>query len=305
MGYRVNRSIAAAVVASGLPCSPQIGAQSLGGTGGFACRFDVRDFCHGLPAYGVRTFQIEGGLRWTNSDRHDIAAKAAESSLDEDRFRSMLRSLLEDRFKLIVRRETKEMPIYTLTSAKNGLRLPEAIENVFREPFAVKEVVRSDMDLTRRFVKTSYPYVSASAVLFLTSFANVNQTRAQSPGVRPEFEVASIKPNTSASSTMKFPFPSGGRFTATNINLKTLISFAYKVQGFEVSGGPGWAYSSWVDFDRYDVNARAADSNIGIDQLRPMLQSLLGDRFQLAVHRETKEVPVYAVLPPKNGRRLP
>jgi hypothetical protein len=50
--------------------------------------------------------------------------------------------------------------------------------------------------------------------------------RAQSPVPRAEFEVASIKPNTSATMAMKFPCPVGGRFTVTNVNLKTLTSFA-------------------------------------------------------------------------------
>jgi uncharacterized protein (TIGR03435 family) len=99
---------------------------------------------------------------------------------------------------------------------------------------------------------------------------------------------------------MKFPFPSGGRFNGTNLSLKTLISFAYKVQGFEVSGGPGW-----INSDRYDITAKAADSNISLEQYRLMLQALLADRFQLAVHHETKEMPVYVVLPAKNGARLP
>jgi uncharacterized protein (TIGR03435 family) len=162
------------------------------------------------------------------------------------------------------------------------------------EPFALNEVVH---EMTAcRFVQTSYPYLSASAVLVLSGLA-------QSPGAaaaHPQFEVTSIKPNTSATGTMKFPFPSGGRFTATNLTLKILISFAYKVQGFEVSGGPGW-----IGSDRYDVTARAADTNIGVEQYRLMLQALLADRFKLAVHRETKEMPVYALLPGKGGPRLP
>jgi uncharacterized protein (TIGR03435 family) len=79
-----------------------------------------------------------------------------------------------------------------------------------------------------------------------------------------------------------------------------LIGLAYKVQNFEIFGGPGW-----IDSEGYDVTANATDSNIGIEQLRPMLQTLLEDRFKLAVHRETREVPVYALLPAKNGPKLP
>jgi uncharacterized protein (TIGR03435 family) len=173
------------------------------------------------------------------------------------------------------------------------------------------EVLQSDRDprkgiqemVSRRLVQTLYPYLSASAVLVLTGLANTPQTRAQSPGAtgsRPEFEVASIKPNAFANGVATFPYPFGGRITATNVNLKTLIAFAYKVRNFEISGGPGW-----IDSDRYDVTAKAAESNIGVEQYQLMLQSLLADRFKLAVHRETKEMPVYVVLAAKNGPRLP
>ena len=94
--------------------------------------------------------------------------------------------------------------------------------------------------------------------------------------------------------------PVGGRFTATNARLKMLVGLAYKVQNFEISGGPGWA-----DSEGYDITARAAESNIGIDELRPMLQTLLEDRFELKVHRETKEVPVYVLIAePKNDNNI-
>jgi uncharacterized protein (TIGR03435 family) len=136
-------------------------------------------------------------------------------------------------------------------------------------------------------------------VLVLTGFM-LPQTRAQAPAARAEFEVASIKPNTSGNNLIMVRPPVGGRFTATNARLKMLIGLAYKVQNFEISGGP-----AWIDTEGYDVTAKAADSTIGIDQLRPMLQTLLEDRFKLAVHRETKEVPVYALLAGKNGPKLP
>lgn len=142
--------------------------------------------------------------------------------------------------------------------------------------------------MTRRFVLIS-------AALVLIGLGN-----AQTPAPRPEFEVASIKPNTSGNNLVMIRPPVGGRFTATNARLKMLIGLAYKVQNFEISGGPGW-----MDSEGYDITAKAADSSIGIDQLRPMLQALLEDRFQLKVHRETKEVPIYALLAGKNGPKLP
>jgi uncharacterized protein (TIGR03435 family) len=82
--------------------------------------------------------------------------------------------------------------------------------------------------------------------------------------------------------------------------LKMLVGLAYKVQNSEISGGP-----AWIETDGYDITAKAADSSIGIEQLRPMLQKLLEDRFKLGVHRETKDLPVYTLLAGKNGPKLP
>jgi uncharacterized protein (TIGR03435 family) len=126
---------------------------------------------------------------------------------------------------------------------------------------------------------------------------------AQSPGAapmsRPEFEVASIRPDTSGTNMVSIRPPAGGRFTTTNSTVKMLVGLAYRVQGFEISGGPGW-----IDSDGYDINARAAESNLTLDQLRPMVQALLEDRFKLMVHREMKEMPIYAVLPARSGTKL-
>jgi uncharacterized protein (TIGR03435 family) len=117
---------------------------------------------------------------------------------------------------------------------------------------------------------------------------------------RPAFEVASVKANTSGSGMVMIRPPVGGRFTATNARVKMLVTLAYDVRNFEISGGPGW-----TETDGFDIEAKAADSNVKIDGLRPMLQSLLEDRFQLKVRRETHEVPVYAITLPKGSSRLP
>jgi uncharacterized protein (TIGR03435 family) len=122
---------------------------------------------------------------------------------------------------------------------------------------------------------------------------------AQTPP-RPEFEVASVKPNTSGTPSVRI---NGGlaspRFAATNISLRMLITIAYNVKNFEISGGNGV-----IDAGRYDIEARAAEAKPGEEQSRLMLQALLADRFQLMVHRETKEVPIYALVPAKGGAKL-
>jgi uncharacterized protein (TIGR03435 family) len=82
--------------------------------------------------------------------------------------------------------------------------------------------------------------------------------------------------------------------------LKLLISEAYHVYDFQISGGP-----KWIDSDRYDVEAKATgDAPPTRNQLRAMLQKLLADRFGLTVRHERKEMPVYVLHAAKDGPRL-
>jgi uncharacterized protein (TIGR03435 family) len=69
-------------------------------------------------AYEVENVQISGGPSWLDTERFDIRAKPTEG--EKLQFREMLQSLLEDRFKLQVQRETKATSVYTLTVAKPG-----------------------------------------------------------------------------------------------------------------------------------------------------------------------------------------
>ncbi len=140
--------------------------------------------------------------------------------------------------------------------------------------------------------------VSSALVLLIAAIAAPKDALPQIK--RPEFEVASVKTNTSGNMMVMIRPPAGGRFTATNARLKMLVALAYNVRNFEISGGPGW-----LDTDGFDIEARASDPKLNIDGLRPMLQSLLEDRFQLKVRRETREVPVYALTLPKGTSRLP
>jgi uncharacterized protein (TIGR03435 family) len=78
-------------------------------------------------AYGVQSFQISGGPDWMDSSGFDIEAKAAGNPSRSEVW-LMLRSLLEDRFGLKAHRETQVQPVYALTVAKGGLKLPKATE---------------------------------------------------------------------------------------------------------------------------------------------------------------------------------
>jgi uncharacterized protein (TIGR03435 family) len=67
-------------------------------------------------AYSLQNYQILGGPEWMNSDRYDVTARAAGNA-SEDQLRLMLRRLLSERFRLVTRSETREIPIYALVIA--------------------------------------------------------------------------------------------------------------------------------------------------------------------------------------------
>ncbi len=115
------------------------------------------------------------------------------------------------------------------------------------------------------------------------------------------FEVASIKPNASSDHRVMIRMQPGGRFSATGMTTRMLITQAFDIREFQVMGAPGW-----TDSDHFDINAKAESSmeRITPAQLRPMLKSLLVERFQLKYHEETKELPVYSLVVAKSGAKL-
>lgn len=113
----------------------------------------------------------------------------------------------------------------------------------------------------------------------------------------PAFEAATIKPSKSQPGRSA-QHTRTGMIVLTGKTLKGLIANAYDVEDFQVSGGP-----KWMDDDRYDVNAKAEGAATG-QQLRLMLQTLLADRFQLAIHREQRIGPAYALVVVKSGLKI-
>jgi uncharacterized protein (TIGR03435 family) len=78
-------------------------------------------------AYHISPYQLSGGPGWLDSDMFDLEAKA-ETPTDENGLRLMLQTLLSQRFKLVVHHETREAPVYALTTGKNGPKLHELKE---------------------------------------------------------------------------------------------------------------------------------------------------------------------------------
>ena len=141
--------------------------------------------------------------------------------------------------------------------------------------------------------------------LVLLFFAAPALVRAQASSEQKPlaFEVASIKPSTSVDRLSGIQRQPGGRVTITNMTLRTLITFAYRITGYQLVGGPGWS-----DRDTFDILARMNGNptwgNPGSeypDPAQQAMQSLLVDRFKLTMHREMREMDVYALVLAKPG----
>jgi uncharacterized protein (TIGR03435 family) len=110
------------------------------------------------------------------------------------------------------------------------------------------------------------------------------------------FEVASVKPATGGSSDFRI-YP-GGRLHITNLPLDVIVRQAFAVKRYQLTGGP-----SWLHTDEFDIEAKAVGEPSRA-QMMAMLQTLLADRFQLKVRRETREQNIYALTVAKNGPKL-
>jgi bla regulator protein blaR1 len=140
--------------------------------------------------------------------------------------------------------------------------------------------------------------VCAAAAAILAAGTLVRAQQQSTP--RPAFEVASIKRDVSGEPAMFTCVPT---CHLERMTFKDLVIFAYRVHDFQVTGGP-----SWIDSERYDIDAKTEgppSSNpeyVALQYRR--LQTLLRDRFNLTIHRETKELPIYELTVAKKGPKL-
>jgi len=161
------------------------------------------------------------------------------------------------------------------------------------------------------------------AILALPGALGVAQTVQYQPASQngaiaaagPGFEVVSIKLFASDPVGWRLGHsiidpPNEGTFEATDVTIASLVETAFGVHhAWLIQGGPDWFRS-----EKFDIQAKAggaADQELkGLsgDQRSALkhrlLQALLTDRFKLAVHRETKALPGYALLIAKNGPKL-
>ena len=128
--------------------------------------------------------------------------------------------------------------------------------------------------------------------------ATAGSVDAPDPNIPLYFEAASLKP-----SDPKAPpgggirRQPGGRFNTFNTPVRQLIVFAYQIQGYQLVGGP-----DWIGNTRYDITAKFEGDpppvrpGTGADHLMLATRTLLAERFNLKVHRETRQLDIYALV---------
>ena len=125
---------------------------------------------------------------------------------------------------------------------------------------------------------------------------------------KPSFEVASVKRSLDCRGPGGISRPVPGRVDLHCATLQSLIQYAFgifgngpsaKLERLQTTGGP-----PWMETDYFDISAKSADNAPIYQMYGPMLQSLLEERFQLKVHREDREMPVYVMTVAKGGSKL-
>ena len=121
----------------------------------------------------------------------------------------------------------------------------------------------------------------------------------QTPPASPEFEVASVKPSASqgANQVNVGVHVDGAQFHCSYLSLKDYIRLAYRVKEYQISG------PDWLATERFDIDAKLPEG-AKREQVPDMMKALLAARFQLKLHRESKDFPVYGLVVAKGGLKM-
>jgi uncharacterized protein (TIGR03435 family) len=202
-------------------------------------------------------------------------------------------------------------PQLSCVSGVTGANLKKRIGYIMSERVARK------LDFSRKLLLGAAG-LAAIGVPVVFGLLHATQGRAESQasnagGVAFEYSKVSIQPTTAKADesgkamTTMLGRPDG--MTARNVTLQQVIRAAYGVEDNQVSGAP-----SWLSSDKYDIEATIETSvveelnKLGPDQRslerRRMLQTILAERLKLVLRRETKELPVEALVVADNGPKL-
>jgi bla regulator protein blaR1 len=139
--------------------------------------------------------------------------------------------------------------------------------------------------------------LAAPVVVGALSARRLPATVAAATLDNPSFEIATVKPNTTGAMRVMMRVLPGGTWEATNATLESLIRISYRLQESQLIGGPDWIYSA-----RFDIQAKAAAGSPASD-FPVRMQSLLAERFNLKLHNETRDLPLYALVMARRDER--
>lgn len=154
--------------------------------------------------------------------------------------------------------------------------------------------------------------LAAAGFAAMISPVLIGVIRAQSSPLR--FEVASVKPDNSSENPHFIGWQSqpGGTLVIRGQFLRVIIAGAW---GLPMFNNENWLTGAppWIDSARFDIDAKAGPDVIPAgmpesdrnQKVALMLRNLLADRFKLAIHRETRQEPVYDLVVAKGGLKLP
>jgi bla regulator protein blaR1 len=195
-------------------------------------------------------------------------------------------------------------------SGVTGADLKKRIEAIMRDRISQR------LTAGRKLLLAAAGMIAVAGPI-LIGIAGAPRSRAQSTTETLDFEVASVRPADPDARQVGFQFTPGGGLNVVNMDLKQLIAAAYGIEcgkgcGDRISGGPGW-----INTQRFDIVAKAppsAEANTAHltvgqnkalqDQARLRLRTLLAERFELAIRRDSKEAPIYALVVAKGGHKL-
>lgn len=171
--------------------------------------------------------------------------------------------------------------------------------------------VARKLDFSRKLLLATAAVAAIGAPVFF-GLANATPSRAESLGSAPEtaYQVVSLKPSNSGGDMHRVRLLfSPERFTAIGVTAQSLIREAYEIQDNQIYGAP-----EWLSSQAFDLDAKLDSSLVEkLKKLTPeqhavvahrMLQSVLADRFKLAVHAETRDLPVYSLVVAEGGPKL-
>ena len=202
---------------------------------------------------------------------------------------------------LVVCRWSHEWPVMCV-SGVTGSDLRTRIETILANRLGRR------LHMTGRLLLAGAALIVLGGPIAIGLLASAAPEQEERGRATERFEVATIRPNTGPA--VGGPIGGGlgfrpGRFSAENITLQQVLTYAYELQAHEIFGGP-----DWVTRDRFDIAATMPPPPSGFDSRdtparnRGLVRALLADRFNLVVHEERREMPVYSLVMARADRRL-